>query len=128
MLPLPKASYSGTANPCSCKSLAAVNAAWTAGGASVGCCNWCKRVSACCGIWLWTGRISAHEAQCTGVAVTLAEVSPNPPWFNGKCAMASEVALSNLPQLQLFHEFNIIAPHALFFPKVTMGCLELLLE
>ena len=39
-----------------------------------------------------TGRISAHEAQCTGVAVTLAEVSPNPPWLNGKCAMASEVA------------------------------------
>ena len=31
----------------------------------------------------------AHEAQCT---VTLAEVSPNPPWLNGKCAMASEMA------------------------------------
>ena len=31
MLPVAKASHSGTANPCSCKSLAAVNAAWTAG-------------------------------------------------------------------------------------------------
>ena len=24
--------------------------------------------------------------------MTLAEVSPNPPWLSGKCAMASEVA------------------------------------
>ena len=39
VLPVAKASHSGTVNPCSCKSLAAVIAAWTAGGASEGCCN-----------------------------------------------------------------------------------------
>ena len=49
VVPVVKASQSGMANPCSCKSLAAVNAAWPAGGASVGCCNWCEGVSACCG-------------------------------------------------------------------------------
>ena len=49
MVPVVKASQSGIANPCSCKSLATVNAAWPAGGASVGCCNWCEGVSACCG-------------------------------------------------------------------------------
>ena len=39
VLPVAKASPSGTANPCSCKPLAAANAAWTAGGASGGWCN-----------------------------------------------------------------------------------------
>ena len=34
VLPVAKASHSGTANPCSCKWLAAVSAAWTAGDAS----------------------------------------------------------------------------------------------
>ncbi len=36
--------------------------------------------------------VSVQEARYIGLAATLAVVSPKPPWLNGGCSMASDVA------------------------------------
>ena len=36
--------------------------------------------------------MSAHEAQCAGMAVDEADVRPRPPMWRGRCAMASASA------------------------------------
>ena len=38
------------------------------------------------------GNVSAHEAQYAGAAVMVAEVSPRPPRWSGRCARATAVA------------------------------------
>ena len=63
------------------------------GVAGVSASSCWRSVVACWGACRYNmGNVSAHEAQYAGAAVMVAEVSPRPPRWSGRCARATAVA------------------------------------
>ena len=63
------------------------------GVAGVSASSCWRSVVACWGACRYNmGNVSAYEAQYAGAAVMVAEVSPRPPRWSGRCARATAVA------------------------------------